>query len=42
MQVKLSDELCDVEMILGQFYIAIGSFDVRTKTYIACNFYEDN
>lgn len=40
-KVKLSDELCDVDMILGQFYMLIGTYDIINQIYIAWNFYKN-
>lgn len=37
-RVKLSDELCDVKLVLGDTYLLIGTFDLFTQTYFAWNF----
>lgn len=37
-QVKLSDELCDAVMVLGQIYVLIGTYDILSQIYIAWHF----
>lgn len=37
-RVKLSDELCNVKLVLGDAYLLIGTFDIFTQTYISWNF----
>lgn len=37
-RVKLSDEMCDVDMVLGEIYILTGTYDIMTHTYIPWNF----
>lgn len=37
-RVKLSDELSNVKLVLGDTYQLIGFFDIFTQTYIAWNF----
>ncbi|XP_055322454.1 uncharacterized protein LOC129578226 [Sitodiplosis mosellana] len=41
-QVKLSDELCDAEMVLGQIYVLIGTYDILNQTYVAWQFQRIN
>lgn len=37
-RVKLSDDLCNVPLLLGGIYLLIGTFDIFAHTYIAWNF----